>query len=173
MSTADLLPKMLGRAKSSRLWLFILNGVLGRMIPFNRPHRFRVLEVGGDFVRTAGPYRRGNHNHIKGIHACGIATVAEFSSGLLLLSKLNPSKYRLIMSRLDIEYLYQAKTAIVAETVLDDTRLRAEILEPLTRDDSLLKTLQTTVVDQQGNLVAQADITWQIKPWSKVRTRVA
>jgi acyl-coenzyme A thioesterase PaaI-like protein len=173
MNTAGLLPKMLGRARTSRLWLAILNATLGRMIPFNRPHRFRVLEVGVDFIRTAGPYRRGNFNHIRGIHACGIATVAEFSSGLLLLSRLDPGTYRLIMSRLNIEYLYQAKSAIVAETALDDARLKAEILEPLAKDDSLMKTLQTTVVDEQGNLVARADITWQIKPWSKVRTRVA
>lgn len=173
MNAVSLLPKLFGRARSSRLWLFVLNRVLGWMIPFNRPHRFRILEIGNDGIRTGGPYRRKNFNHIRGIHACGIATVAEFSSGLLLLSRLNPADYRLIMARLDIEYLYQAKTAIVAETTLDDARLKNEILEPLSKSDSLLKTLQTTVCDRQGNIVARADITWQIKPWSKVRTRVA
>lgn len=173
MKTADLLPRMLERSRNSRLWLSLLNAALGRMIPFNRPHRFRLLEVGDDFIRTTAPYRRRNHNHIRGIHACGIATVAEFSSGLLLLSRLDPRTYRLIMSRLDIEYLYQAKSAIVAETCLGDSRLQKEILAPLLRSGSLVKTLQTKVIDEGGNLVARADITWQIKPWTRVRTRVA
>lgn len=173
MNGFDLLPKLLGKASRSRFWLFVLNRLLGRMIPFNRPHGFHILEIGPDRIRTGGSYRRQNQNHIRGIHACAIATVAEFSSGLMLLSRLHPAKYRLIMAGLEIDYLYQAKSAIVAETVLDDVRLNNEILRPLANADSLRQTLETVVSDSAGNLVAQARITWQIKPWAKVRTQVS
>ncbi len=173
MSGFNLLPRLLGKARHSSFWLFVLNRLLGRMIPFNRPHGFRILELDDQRVRTGGPYRHRNLNHIRGVHACAIATVAEFSSGLMLLAKLDPARYRLIMAGLEIDYLYQAKSAIIAETVLDDGRLKNEILKPLATSDVLRKTLETRVCDAEGNLVARARITWQIKPWAQVRTQMA
>ena len=38
-----------------------------------------------------------------------------FSAGLLLLSRLEPARYRLIMSNLEVEYRYQAKQDITAD----------------------------------------------------------
>ncbi len=166
-------PGLLARARTSPFWLRVLNLLLGRMIPFNRPHGVRILDLGPDRVRTSADYRRRNHNHIGGVHACCIATVAEFSSGMLLLSRLNPARYRLIMAHLEIDYLYQARSAIIAESVLSDAVLAAEVLQPLQEHDKLVKEFETLVSDRQGNLVARARITWQIKPWDKVRTRPA
>jgi len=132
----------------------------------------RVLYLGEDRVQTTAPYRRRNHNHVRGIHACCIATVAEFSSGLLFLSRLNPKRYRLIMARLEIDYHYQAKGAIVATTSLSDEELKQRVLRPLAESDKVQTTLPTEVHDQQGNLVATVQVTWQIKPWDRVRTQV-
>ncbi|TYO95824.1 acyl-coenzyme A thioesterase PaaI-like protein [Geothermobacter ehrlichii] len=167
------LPALLEGARRSKFRLWLLNLLLGRLIPFNRPHGIRVLAIDQDQVQTAAPYRRRNHNHLRGIHACCIATVAEFSSGLLFLSRLNPSRYRLIMAKLEIDYRYQAKGAIVATSRLSDAELKERVLKPLATSDRVLTTLATEVHDQQGNLVAVAQVTWQIKPWDKVRTGVA
>ena len=81
------LEKYINGARGSKFGLYKLNLGLGFVIPFNRPHRIRIREVGQDFVKTVIPYRRKNFNHIKGIHACGLATAAEFASGFHLLSK--------------------------------------------------------------------------------------
>jgi len=167
------LPALLAGARRSRFRLWLLNLLLGRVVPFNRPHGVRVLEVAADRVRTTADARRRNHNHLHGVHACCIATAAEFSSGLLLLSRLDPTRYRLIMARLEVDYLYQAKSAIVAESVLSDAELEAEVLRPLQEQDQLVREFATLVHDRQGNLVAKARMTWQIKDWSKVRTRPA
>lgn len=172
MSGFSLLPKLTGKARKSKIWLWVLNLLLARTIPFNGPHRFRILELGDERVRTTAPYRRNNHNHLRGIHACAIATVAEFSAGLLLLTRLGPARYRLIMSNLDIEYLFQAKQCIVAESSLDNDRLQREILQPLKTQDAQVITLETLVSDSSDNLIAKARTTWQIKRWDKVRTKV-
>lgn len=172
MNGFDLLPKLLAKARVSRVWLLILNRFLGWLIPFNRPHRFRIVELGEDRVRTLAPYRRSNLNHIRGVHACAIATVAEFSSGLMLLCKLNPSRYRLIMAHIEIDYLYQAKTDIVAETVLEGCQVREGILKPLAETGVLRKSLLTTVTDGAGQVVARVTTTWQIKSWNQVRSKV-
>lgn len=167
------LPSLLKKARSSAFWLWMLNLLLGRMIPFNRPHRVRILTLEDDRVQTTAPYRRRNQNHLRGMHACCIATVAEFSSGLLFLSKLNPSRYRLIMAGFEIDYHYQAKGTIVATTVLSDADLKAQVLKPLADQAKVQTVVKTEVHDPQGNLVASVLITWQIKSWDQVQTRVA
>jgi acyl-coenzyme A thioesterase PaaI-like protein len=172
MNGFALLPDLLRKARTSPLRLRLLNLLLGRVIPFNRPHGFAIERIESDKIITRAPYRRRNHNHIRGIHACAIATVAEFSSGLILLAKLDPSKYRLIMARLEIDYLYQAKQEIFATTILDEPLLQEKILLPLQQEAAVNFTQETLVTDQQGNQVASARITWQVKPWDKVRTRL-
>jgi len=172
MSSFDMLPKLLDRARGSKGWLTVLNFVMGRVIPFNRPHGFHIVELGEDSVRTRASYRRINHNHIRGIHACAIATVAEFSAGLLLLSRLDPARYRLIMSKLDVDYFYQAKMAITAETRLDDSALQQKVLKPLCSAEFCSIVMETEIIDAAGNCIATAHTTWQIKEWTKVRTKL-
>jgi acyl-coenzyme A thioesterase PaaI-like protein len=172
MKAFDLLPLLIVRARRSSGWLALLNFVMGRLIPFNRPHRFRIVELQEEQVVTCATYRRANHNHIRGIHACAIATVAEFSAGLLLLSRLHPGQYRLIMSKLDVEYLYQAKKDITARTALSAGDLQELILTPLETAESVLVVMATEVSDSDGVVVARARTSWQIKRWDKVRTKV-
>ncbi len=172
MNSFDMLPKLLAKARGSKGWLAILNFTLGRIIPFNRPHGFHIVELGEGHVRTGASYKRVNHNHIRGVHACAIATVAEFSAGLLLLSRLDPARYRLIMSKLDVDYVYQAKMAITAETRLDDSTLRQQVLKPLATEESCSIIMETQIADAAGTLIASAHTTWQIKRWDKVRTKV-
>lgn len=167
------LPKLLAGARRSRFRLWLLNLLLGRLIPFNRPHGVRIVSLGADQVQTSAPDRRRNHNHLGGIHACCIAAVAEFSSGLLVLSKLNPNRYRLIMARLEIDYHYQAKGTIIAITSLTGDELEQRMLVSTGRRDKEQATLSTEVFDPQKNLVATVRVTWQIKPWARVRTRIS
>lgn len=166
------LPGLLHRARTSAFWLWAVNLLFIRLIPFNRPHGVRILALEESRVLTTAPYRRRNHNHLRGMHACCIATVAEFSSGLLFLSKLDPNRYRLIMARLEIDYRYQARGAIVATTSLVDGELQQRVLAPLANSNKVQISLPTEVHDRQGNLVATVQITWQIKSWDRVRTRV-
>jgi len=153
-----------------RLWLF--NRILDRAIPFNRPHGIRVIAVTETGARTLIPYRRGNLNHIRGIHACGLATVAEFTSGLVLLSRLGTRKYRLIMESLEVKYHYQAKLDAVADFEIEDARLQEEILDPLRTEEAVYISCEVPVVDAMGERLCTARTNWQIKPWAKVRTRV-
>ena len=150
----------------------MLNFLLGRVVPFNRPHRFKIIEIDNNLVRTTAPYRRSNHNHIRGIHACALATVSEFSAGFLLMKNFSPADYRLIMSRMDIEYKYQAKKRVVSESRLSREQIDRDILKPLETAPSVDIKMRSDVVDDSGNLVAVAYTFWQIKRWDDVRTRL-
>jgi hypothetical protein len=160
------------RAKTSRFYLNILNIGLKRTVPFNRPHAFSVLEIGDHHLKTKVPYKKVNFNHIKGIHACALATLSEFTTGFLLLIKLNPKKYRLIMQKLEMEYHYQAKMDAFAYFSISDEWLGTNILEPLEQDEKVAVTCEIKIFDAENNHLSTGLITWQIKNWEKVRTKI-
>ena len=117
--------RIIQKSKRSGFYRKILNFGLNRMVPFNKPHGFKIVEISDHHLKILIPYRKANFNHIKGIHACALATVSEFTTGFLLLSRLDPKKYRLIMQSLNMDYHYQAKmdsygTFFISEEWLDD-----------------------------------------------------
>lgn len=166
------LPHLLSKARMSGAWRWRLNFLLPWAIPFNRPHGFKVVPLlaGGISVRI--PYRRVNRNHINGIHACAIATASEMCSGLSVMEKLDPKQYRLIMRTLHMEYHYQAKQPAWAKCVPSAEEIAERVVRPLASEDSVDYTSTVEVHDESGNHLATAIVTWQVKEWSKVRTKV-
>lgn len=164
--------KLIGNARTSSFGLWKLNFVLQRGIPFNRPHNIRLIKVDPDEVQAHIPYKRKNLNHIKGIHACGLATACEFTSGFLLLSNLGPKKYRIIMESLDMKYHYQAKKASIATFKLSAEDLKAQVIEPLEKEDSIYLRCEILCHDVDGNHLCTGHTNWQIKRWDKVKTKL-
>ena len=166
------LNKMIERAKSSPFQMKIFNFGLSRMIPFNRPHGFRVVEIKDESIRTKLPYKKINFNHIRGLHACALATLSEFTTGLMLLTKCNPKKYRIILQKLEIEYLYQGKCDAYAEFKFSENWLNEHVIIPLEKDESTIVDCEVKIIDDKQNHLTTAHVFWQLKEWSKVRTKV-
>lgn len=164
------LPELVVKAETSGFWLFVLNRLLDWMVPFNRPHGFSLVEIGNDHIVAAAPYKRRNLNHIKGIHACAIATVAEFSAGFLLLTRLDPQRYRLIMARIEVQYRYQAKQRIFSRCTALPEYIESSIIEPLQHQDQVTVDMVSEISDANGNDIARAVTSWQIKRWDRVQT---
>jgi acyl-coenzyme A thioesterase PaaI-like protein len=165
------LNKALEKARESKWALKKLNLGLGLGIPFNKPHGIKVLSVEKDAVVTTIPFKRKNQNHIGGIHACGLATAAEFCSGLMLLRKVDQRKYRLIMQKLEVEYFYQAKHTASARFELDEATFGEKILAPLENEGQTFFTCEIPVHDTEQNHLCTVHTRWQIKEWSKVKTK--
>ncbi|MCB0767485.1 MAG: DUF4442 domain-containing protein [Flavobacteriales bacterium] len=166
------LPALLSKARTSAYSRWWLNRVLPFSIPFNRPHGFEVLPLRDGGISVRIPYWRVNRNHIKGIHACAIATASEMCSGLSVLEKLDPKQYRLIMRTLHVEYHYQAKKPALATCVPSTEEIAQRVVMPLATEDSVDYGSTVEVRDVDGNHLATATVVWQVKPWSKVRTKV-
>ena len=162
---------LIQKAKTSSFYRKILNWSLNKMIPFNKPHRFSVVEISDYRLRTLVPYRKSNFNHIRGIHACALATVSEFTSGFLLLSRLDIKKYRLIMQRLEMDYHYQGKMDAIAEFEISEDWMQQQVYEPLTRQDAIVIPCEIRIHDVKGNHLTTGKIFWQIKDWTKVKTK--
>jgi hypothetical protein len=163
--------EVIQKAKGSSFYRTLLNWSLSRMIPFNKPHGIRVIEVKDYSLKTLLPYRRSNFNHIRGLHACGLATVSEFTTGFLLISKLDAKKYRLIMQRLEMDYHYQGKMDAFAEFAISEAWMQEHIFDPLKKQDAVVVICEVRIHDSNGNHLTTGRVHWQIKDWNKVKTK--
>jgi len=163
--------KLLEKAKKSKRHLALLNFGLSRMIPFNKPHGIKIIEIGDKSIKTLFPYKRSNFNHIKGLHACGLATVSEFTTGIVLLSSLDAKEYRIIMQKMEMNYHYQGKMDSIAEFSVTEEWLNDEVITPLKTQESIVVNCEVKTHDSQGNHLTTGNIYWQIKAWKKVKTK--
>lgn len=163
--------KIVEKAKSSAFYLWLLNWSFERMIPFNRPHGFRIIEIGDYHVRTRLPYRTRNLNHLKGLHACALATLTEITGGFIFVMNLDPHKYRIILKQLEINYLYQGKTDAFGEFRVTKEWIENNVVAPLKNQESVEVVSQVNVVDSNGKQLTNGKAIWQIKDWTKVKTK--
>lgn len=166
------LPRLLEQARTSSFRRWLLNAGLRWSIPFNRPHGFRVVPLPEGGIRVEVPFRRANRNHIRAVHACCLATAAELCSGLELMGRLDPMLYRIIMRTLRMDYHWQAKARAFAEFTLDLAGLKEQLQVPLDKDGVVDYTATVKVYDIHGNHLATGLVTWQVKRWKDVRTKV-
>ena len=149
-----------------------LNMALKIGIPFNRPHGIKIHKLEQHKSQTFIPYKKKNFNHIRGTHACGLATVSEFSAGLLLMNNLNADEYRIIMKTINVEYHYQCKKDAIATSEMSESEIMDSIKTPLESQEAIMKEVVTEIYDVDNNHISTCKTLWQIKSWSKVKTKL-
>ena len=168
----DKLHALVEKAKRSKFYLWLLNIVLLRTVPFNNPHKLRVVSITEDEVSICAAYTKNNLNHIKGIHACLLATLCEYVTGLSLLLHLSPKEYRIILKNISMTYHYQAKSDVFVKFKIDKKALQENILNPLKTNDAIFREFSIDVYDANNNHICTGLINWQIKAWEKVKMQI-
>jgi acyl-coenzyme A thioesterase PaaI-like protein len=161
------LENIVKRAYKSSFWLEILNYGLWFKIPFNKPHRLRVITLSENSITVKIPYIRKNLNHLNGIHACALATASEYACGFLLISRLSADKYRLIMRSMHVDYTKQGKSDLFVQFNIAEERIEI-IKNKLQSEPQCLEILEVEVRDTQQNLISVAKLEWQLKEWTKI-----
>lgn len=157
-------------ANPTPLNILALDKVLRIGIPFNAPHGFKIKTLNRDAVIISLPNRKLNHNHIGGIHACAMATVGEYCAGMSLLQSFGISKYRLIMSEMNVKYTYQGRVdleGICSPNQIDVEKVRLG----LETEGKYSQPLTTIIRDLNGKEVAEVTTVWQLKNWEQVKTK--
>jgi acyl-coenzyme A thioesterase PaaI-like protein len=160
------------KAKKSKFQLWLLNQFVGKFIPFNGPHKFKIVGISDDGFEIEMPFMRKNLNHLKGLHACGLATLSELTAGLTLIRKLGFKEYRLIMQELKMEYYYQAKIPVRVKYELTEEFIQTHVKGPLEKEDAVFVELKTEVYDLEKNHICTATTKWQMKKWNSVKTKL-
>jgi acyl-coenzyme A thioesterase PaaI-like protein len=156
------------KKSETKTGLIALEKIFKIGIPFNKPH--------GIFFKKLSPYesvmlmknKRLNHNHLGGIHACAIATVGEFSAGLLLCKNFEMNLFRVIMKEINVTYSSQARKNIISKATIDAT-LVEDLKKRIVLDSQADVDLITEIEDFDGKEIAIVKTTWQLKAWKDVR----
>jgi acyl-coenzyme A thioesterase PaaI-like protein len=164
------LPSLFAKAQRSALHRRLLSFGLSSFVPFNRAHGFSVQKVEPYAITVRLPYKRSNFNHLKGLHACALATLAELTSGVLLLAMLDPSRYRLILKSLKVEYHMQGRSHAFARFEASPEWMKLHVLDPLHASESVFVMPEVQVLDAGGQVLCTAYPEWQIKDWKAVKS---
>jgi hypothetical protein len=166
------LSSLVQKARHSKFYLWVLNFVLLRTVPFNNPHKIKIQSISYDGISMFVANTRNNRNHIKGIHACLLATMCEYVSGLSLLVHLSPKEYRIILKNIHMTYHYQAKTNVFTKFKFSKKQVEENILIPLKSEEALFKEFTVEVYDENNNHICTGLINWQIKAWKNVKMKI-
>lgn len=156
------------KAKSSSFYLWLLNIVLWRVIPFNKTHRVQIVELSDSHVLIKLPYRKLNQNHVKGMHACALATLCEYACGIALMVHLDPNKIRILLKEIQLTYHAQAKQDVYARFETTPEFINEYIIEPLEAKGQLFKTLTVEAFTKTQPNICTAQVTWQLKKWKSI-----
>lgn len=159
------------KARGSTFYRWLFNQVLWRTVPFNHPHKLRVSGFEEDALTIEAPYKRANLNHVKGIHACLLATLCEYAVGLSLMLQIDPRQYRLLLKTIHMTYHYQARSTVKIRWGITAAAIE-DIKQALNSSGAILKTFTAEVYDVAGNHICTGEIEWQLKAWNKVTTSV-
>lgn len=159
------------KASQSRFYLWMLNRVLLKKVPFNKPHNILVTRIDGEGLTMTARNSRLNRNHIQGVHACLLATLCEYVSGLSLLLHFSPKDYRIILKNIHMTYHYQAKKDVTATFRIGAEQIQREILAPLKTQDAVFKECLVEVYDVDNNHICSGLINWQVKLWKNVKAK--
>ena len=164
------LTHLIAKSETSDFSKWMLNTIMSRAVPFNAPHHFKIKNIGIGSAAVLLPYRRSNLNHVKGIHACALATLCEYTVGMTLVSMISEKEYRLILKSIRIEYLYQAKMDVSTNFKINNDFIKTHIITPLSDADAVFIDFEIPVHDKAGNHICTGFTNWQIKKWNKVKS---
>ncbi|HVA98625.1 MAG TPA: DUF4442 domain-containing protein [Bacteroidia bacterium] len=167
----DKLNTLLKKAAHSGFYLWLLNFILLKKVPFNKSHKIKIQSIENDELTIVAANKRYNQNHIKGIHACLLATLCEYASGLSLLLSLSPKEYRIILKTIQMTYHYQAKTDVMVKFKISPEEIQF-ILQSLQKEAVAFKEFTVDVYDENKNHICTGLINWQIKAWKNVKMKI-
>lgn len=130
-------------------WLFSV--MLGRFAPYTGSIGARVQVLRPGHAEVLLRDRHKVRNHLNCVHAIALMNLAEVTTGLALLSGLEPG-VRGIITGLSIEYFKKARGRLLA--VADTT------LPEVTADVG--HEVRTEIKDQHGDTVARCTATWRL-----------
>jgi acyl-coenzyme A thioesterase PaaI-like protein len=139
----------------------VLTGIFGRVVPYVGTSGLRYEELSQERVVVSVRNRRAIQNHIKGVHAAGMALLAETATGFVVGMNLPDDKLLLIKS-LKVEYLKRTEGDMRAVATLSPEQI--EIVRTTPKGEV---TVPVMVTDASGTEPIRCEMIWAWVPRKK------
>jgi acyl-coenzyme A thioesterase PaaI-like protein len=139
-----------------RPWLTSL--MLGKVVPLVGTAGLRFEEITPERVVVSIRNRKPVQNHIKGVHAAGMALLAETATGFCVGMNVPDDKLPLIKT-MKVDYLKRAVGNLRAVA-----QLRPEQLALIRTQDKGEVTVPVTITDDSGQSPIQCEMLWAWVP---------
>ncbi|MFH0823583.1 MAG: YiiD C-terminal domain-containing protein [Pseudomonadota bacterium] len=138
-----------------------LKGLLEHKIGFVERMGLKVLDLSPGHVKLMVPLER-NVNHVGGMYAGAMFTLAEIPGGALSLATFDPSKYYPVVKELTIRFLKPAETDLTFEASLAPEEV-ARLNSDLSSKSKADFVIEGVIKDTSENVVAQTRAVYQVR----------
>jgi acyl-coenzyme A thioesterase PaaI-like protein len=125
---------------------------IGRAVPYSGSIGAFVEDHAAGYVRITLRDRRAVRNHLNCVHAIALANLGELTSGLAVVSSLQPNQ-RGIVTKFSVEYLKKARGLLTCTSDVRSLDLSSFQGEKATTVD---------ITNAAGEVVARATAVWLI-----------
>ena len=139
-----------------RPWL--TSFMLGSVVPLVGTAGLRFEEISNERVVVSIRNRRKVQNHIKGVHAAGMALLAETATGFCVGMNVPDDKLPLIKS-MKVSYLKRSQGDMKAVA-----QLRPEQIQQILTQDKGEVTVPVSITDESGQEPIQCEMVWAWVP---------
>mmetsp|Transcript_28483 Transcript_28483/g.55559 ORF Transcript_28483/g.55559 Transcript_28483/m.55559 type:complete len:168 (+) Transcript_28483:37-540(+) len=164
-SSLNKFAKLIGSIKSSVPSSFhsaALSLAFNSQVKFAMTSGIKVEKLTTEKAEVSLKNRMRVRNHIGGVHACGMALLAESATGMVFAMSVRDDCLPL-MKTMNIDFTRRAKGDLKAFATIDD-KLRQQIQAK----DKGEVVVPVTVTDSDGKEPIKASMTWAWVPKSKV-----
>ncbi len=145
-----------GLPASLQPWVTSL--LLGKVVPLVGTAGLRFDEISHERVVVSIRNRRKVQNHIKGVHAAGMALLAETATGFCVGMNVPDDKLPLIKT-MKVDYLKRSVGDMKAVA-----QLRPEQIQQILTQDKGEVTVPVTITDESGQEPIKAEMIWAWVP---------
>ncbi len=142
----------------------VMDVAINLAIPFNRWLGMKIEMLTPQQVRVSSPPRVLRRNHVGGAHACALALLGEYPAGVLLSQNYSMQDYRMIITKLEVDYQKQGFGTLIGEAA-------APAEWPAEKEGERIIDMKTEIKNKKGELVALVSTKWQLKKWEFVKKK--
>ncbi len=136
----------------------VISGIFGRVVPYVGTSGLRYEELTPERVVVSIRNRRPVQNHIKGVHAAGMALLAETATGFAVGMNLPDDKLPLIKT-LKVDYLKRTQGDMRAVATLSKEQVKLIRTTPKGE-----VTVPVMVTDESGEEPIRCEMVWAWVP---------
>ncbi len=142
----------------------VVKELIEKKMVFLERMNLKALELRPGYVKLLAPLA-GNENHIGGVYAGAMFTLAEIPGGALFFTSFDETRFYPLIKKMEIQFLRPARTDVSVEASLSEEEIR-RVKSELAEKGKSEFILSAQVKDESGRVVALSRGVYQIRSLS-------